>query len=238
MVASLPGLRAGAQCSIEIEDRQIGDVERFSSRIEDLEEDRLYVDWPMKRGQLIDVATGTHVQVSVPTQTGATLFLDCEVARRVAETASNPIAMLAVRVLAVGRQEQRGHFRLNVAIQPVDCSIWERDLGSGGEDGAWRPVVASIIDISGGGVGLSIGHEVTEGMKLRLRFPYPMGDGDFVGDVRVRSVIHLSGAERTQYKVGTAFEDGVDRTRRERLARCIHRVQLEQKRRDQSQTGR
>ena len=121
---------------------------------------------------------------------------------------------------------------------PIDCSLWERDLGAAEEDGRWKPIGATIIDLSGGGIGLSTEYEMPNGAKLRLRFPYPMGEGDFVGDVRVKSVIALTGADRTQYKIGTAFEDGVDRTRRERLVRCIHRVQLDQKRRGQTQAGR
>jgi hypothetical protein len=62
-----------------------------------------------------------------------------------------------------------------------------------------------------------------------------MADGVFAGDVRVKSVIPLTGAESTggaHFKIGTAFESTVDRACRERLVRCIARCQLEQRRRE------
>jgi c-di-GMP-binding flagellar brake protein YcgR len=239
MVSSLPGIRVGSNCNVEIEDREFGEVQSYSSRIEDLEEDRLFVDWPTKKGQQVEVANGEHVHVSVPTSGGATLFLDTEIVRRIPSTAGNPIAQLVVRVLAVGRQQQRGHFRLPISIQPTDCAVWERAFGASDDsDGTWKPVNATIIDISGGGVGLSVSQEVPDGGKLHLRFPYPMGQGEFVGEVRVRLVVPLTGGEHHHYKVGTAFEEGVDRMRRERLTRSIHRVQVEQRRRAQAEQAR
>ena len=235
MVANLPGLKPGAHCNVDVEDRELGEIQSYPSRIEDLEEDRLFVDWPSKKGQLLELPTGDHVNVSVPTQTGATLFLDTEIVRRVPATAGNPIAMLVLRVLAVGRQQQRGHFRLPIMVEPIDCAIWHRDMGAPADDGVWRPIQATITDLSGGGVGLSSLQELADGARLRIRFPFPMGEGDFAGNVVVRSVIPLTGGEHTRFKIGTAFEDDVDRMRRERLARSIHRVQIEQKRRAQAQ---
>jgi c-di-GMP-binding flagellar brake protein YcgR len=159
--------------------------------------------------------------------------------RRVPPSSGNPIAMLVLRVTAVGRQEQRrGHFRLNLIIQPLDCSVWEHDASAAEGDGLWKPVNATINDISAGGVGLSSLQEIPNDTKVHLRFPYPMGEGDFVGDVRVKSVIPQTDAGLVHYKIGTVFEEGIERAKLERLARCIHRVQLEQKRREQSRAGR
>ena len=235
MVTSLPGIRAGSACTLGIEDREAGEVQTYSSRIEELEEDRLVVDWPTRKGEQVEVATGDPVHVTVPLPSGATLFLDTEVVRRMPYTASNPLALLVVRVLAVGRQQRRGHFRLSIAMQPADCAVWESASDAGDDqDGTWRPVNATITDISGGGVGLDCVQEVPDGARLHLRFPYPMGHGEFVGDVRVKKVIPLTSGEHHHYIVGTAFEDLTDEVRRERLTRAIHRAQLEQRRRAQA----
>jgi hypothetical protein len=67
MVATLPGVRVGSSCTVEIEGREFGEIQSYASRIEDLEEDRLFVDWPTKKGQQVEVANGEHVHVAVPT---------------------------------------------------------------------------------------------------------------------------------------------------------------------------
>jgi c-di-GMP-binding flagellar brake protein YcgR len=235
MVATLPGLRVGLNCTLELDTDDPVESEGLKSRIEDLRDDQVVVAWPTRRGQNVGVQVGDMVFLTVPTfdsrgQPLPTLYLDGEVLARSPGSAEQ-VATLTVRVLAVGRQQQRSHFRLYVTLQPIDCAVWERDFGAGESGGYWRPIGATVTDMSGGGVGLQSEDRVEEGSKLRLRFPYPYGSGDFIAEARVAKVFTATAAGRTRYKVGTSFEQ-IDRAQRERLMRCIHRFQIEQRRRE------
>jgi c-di-GMP-binding flagellar brake protein YcgR len=229
MVANLPGVRVGLSCTLSVRDQERGEVETYSSRVEDLDEGRLLVAWPTRRGVPVPVETGEPVTLRMVTGPGDTLFLNCEVVERIPESAGNPIAMLALRAVAVG-QQQREHFRLAISIQPIDCVLWERPFGAAEGEGNWRPIHATITDISASGVGLIVHDTIERGARLRVRFPYPMGEGEFTGDAVVRFAAPLTGSGGQHYKVGAAFE-GVEAARRERLARCIHRFQIEERRR-------
>ncbi len=237
MVATLPGLRVGLNCTLELDTEEAAEGEELKSRIEDLHDDQVLIAWPTRRGQNVAAQVGDLVFLTVPTfdsrgQALPTLYLDGEVLARSPGSAEG-VATLTVRVLAVGRQQQRSHFRLYLTLQPIDCAVWERDFGASESEGYWRPIGATVTDMSGGGFGLQSEDNVSEGSRVRLRVPYPYGSGDFIVDARVAKVFTATAAGRTRYKVGTSFEQ-MDRVQRERLMRCIHRFQIEQRRRENS----
>ena len=239
MVATLPGLRVGLNCSIELDTEDAAEGEGFKSRVEDLRDDVIVVGWPTRRGMNVSVSIGDLAYLTVPTfdsrgQVAPTLYLDGEIIGRTPGSVE-ALATLAVRVLAVGRQQQRAHFRLYVKLQPIDCAIWYRSFGSSEAEGVWRPINATVTDLSGGGVGLESESEVAEGTRIRLRFPYPTGSGNFQIEARVAKCITSNAGGRTRYKLGTQFEQ-IDRAQRERLQRCIHRYQIEQRRRERPRT--
>jgi c-di-GMP-binding flagellar brake protein YcgR len=239
MVAQLPGLRVGLNCTLELDSEEAGEGDAFKSRIEDMRDDTVVVAWPSKRGQNVHAVNGDMIYLTVPTfdskgRPASTMYLDGEVIAR-SPGGLESIATLTVRVLAVGRQQQRAHFRLYINLQPLDCAIWHRDFGASEAEGYWRPIGASITDLSGGGVGLQSDDQVMEGARLRLRFPLPMGTGEFLIDTRVAKCIPATAGGRTRYKIGTMF-DQIDRIQRERLMRCIHRFQVEQRRRENARS--
>lgn len=224
MVASLPGLRIGLNCTIEL-DSPDAEGEELKSRIEDMQGDEIVVSWPTKRGQNVHVAIGDMIFLSVPTA-GATLYLDGEVSGR---QMSGGMPLLVIRVLAVGRQQNRQHYRLRLSLQPLDCAVWERDFGRSEAEGQWRPISATVADISGGGIGLISDDQVASGARMRLRMPYPAGTGELIVDLRVAVCKTTSASAR--FMIGTQYES-LDRVERERLLRSIHRYQVEQKRRE------
>lgn len=235
MVATLPGIRAGLPCTMDVEDPLVG-FESHKSRVEDYQEDRIIVQWPSQHGQNLPLGVGDQVSLSIPTQDSkgrqaATLYLDGDIVNRQVATATTPLAMLVVRVTAVGRQQQRGHFRLYAYMQPIDCVIWFREFGRPDSDGYWKPINATITDLGGGGVGFSCEEEVPEGTSMHVRMPFIMGEGDFVVDLRVMKSIPVTTPTRTRYKLGTRFE-GISPILRERILRCVHRFQVEQRRRE------
>jgi c-di-GMP-binding flagellar brake protein YcgR len=235
MVATLPGLRVGLSCTLELDTPDAEGDEALKSRIADLSDDVVVIAWPTRRGQNVAISAGDLAFLTVPTfdargQQLPTLYLDGEIMARNPGSSEAP-ASLSVRVLAVGRQQQRTHFRLYVTLQPIDCAVWERAFGASETDGYWRPIGATVTDMSGGGVGLQSDDKVDEGARLRLRFPYPYGAGECIVEARVAKVFASSAGGRARYKVGTQFEQ-MDRQQRERIMRCIHRFQIEQRRRE------
>ncbi|HEU5317868.1 MAG TPA: PilZ domain-containing protein [Chloroflexota bacterium] len=235
MVATLPGIKVGLNCTVELDTDEAVEGEGFKSRIEDIRDDTVVIGWPTRRGMNVSVAVGDMAYLTVPTfdsrgQAAPTMYLDGEIVQRT-PGGLQTMATLQIRVLAVGRQQQRAHFRLYIKLQPLECAMWHRGFGASEAEGAWRPVAATVTDLSGGGVGLESETEIPEGSRLRLRFPYPMGSGCFLTETRVAKCIPSTAGSRTKYKIGTQFEQ-IDKQLRERLQRCIHRFQIEQRRRE------
>ncbi|MBI3969687.1 MAG: PilZ domain-containing protein [Chloroflexi bacterium] len=235
MVTRLPGMRVGLAVNIDVTEPP-NEPETLRSRVEDLRDDQIIIIWPTKRGQLMPFPIGGILSLNIPTldadgRVSATLYLDCEVIQRFPPTRDEPIATLALRVVAVGRQQQRKNFRLAISMELIDCAFWDRPFGMPENMGRWEPINASIIDIGGGGVGLNADADVPEGTRLRVRFAYPLGVGEFASDALVRGTNPLGTGRR--HRLAVAFT-GVAPERRERLTRCIHRFQLEQARRDKA----
>jgi c-di-GMP-binding flagellar brake protein YcgR len=223
MVASLPGVRIGANCEIAIESAD--GYGEYKSRIEDLEEDRLTLAMPTHRGSFVVPRTDDPLQVIVPTPGGGTLFLECEVLGR----QNQPIPLVMVRVLAVGQQQSRGFFRINVTVRPTECAVW--DIGSGPEDSFWRPVRAIVQDMSGGGIGMLADEAVPVGARMRLRVPLPYGGGECVGtgEIKMCRPHRGSSARNPRWIVGVQL-DQIARRERERLIKGVHRYQAEERR--------
>lgn len=222
MVAALPGLRAGLNCVIAIESAD--GFGEYKSRVEDFEGDRLMLAMPSSRGALIVPSTGDALQIQVPISGGATIFLDGEVVGRVTQ----PVPIVVVRVLAVGQQQARGYFRINIVVRPLDCVLW--DISGGPEQAFWRPVKATIQDMSGGGVGLQADEAVPEGARMKVRFPLPYGGGECAaaGEVKLSRAVQ-QGNRGTRWTLGLQFSE-INRRSRERLIKAIHRYQAEERR--------
>ncbi len=233
MVASLPGIRIGATLAMEADDPALGS-DSYKCRIEDFRDDRLTLTWPSKRGQNVklqvdDAVSLALAQVGPNGQPEATIYLDCIVVDRLVPTPQNPVPMITVRAVGVGRQAPRGSYRLPVRIPLIECAVRTAAYGTT----SWRPVAGFIHDVSAGGLGITADEEVAQGLKMRVRFPVPMGSGEMAVNVEVMNVVDVSPGERlSKFKIGVKFDDA-NQFQRERMARAIHRSQLEGRRRDQ-----
>lgn len=234
MVGNLPGIRIGATLNMEADDPTLG-ADTYRCRIEDFSGDRLTLTWPSKRGQSVKLAVEDSVSLAMAQagsdgQPTATIYLDCVVVDRLPPSPGNPVALVVVRVLAAGRQAPRGSYRLPVTIPLTECAVRESSYGAA----TWKPVCGFVHDISGGGLGLTLDEEVAQGLKLRVRFPVPMGSGEMAVTVEVMNVIDVNPGERlSKFKVGVKFDDATG-LQRERMARAVHRSQVENRRRDQA----
>lgn len=225
MVANLPGVRIGANCEIAIESAD--GYGEYKSRIEDFQEDRLTLAMPSHRGAYVIPGSGDPLNVILGTPAGGTLFLEGEVVGR----QSQPVPMIVMRVLAVGQRQSRGFYRINITLSPIECALW--DISEGPDATFWRPVRATIQDMSGGGIGLLSDEQVPVGGKMRVRFPLPFGGGEAVGfgDIKMcRPHGRGAAAARSGRWIIGLQMDEITRRTRERLIKAVHRFQAEERR--------
>jgi c-di-GMP-binding flagellar brake protein YcgR len=222
MVADLPGVRIGANCEIAIESPD--GYGEYKSRIEDMDGDRLTLAMPSLRGAYVIPSMDDLLQVILPTSGGGSLFMEGEVVGR----QTQPYPMIVMRVLGVGQQQSRGFFRVNVVLRPTDCAVWDR---TGGTDEAfWRPVRASVQDMSGGGIGMLADEDIPQGTRMRVRFPLPYGGGECIGTGEVKMCRPHRGSSRSPRWILGLQLDQMARRERERLIKGVHRFQAEERR--------
>ena len=221
------GVKVGAAVEVGVESPD--GYREYKTRIEEIERDRLTLQMPTYRGALVQVSIGEIVQVMIAsTQDQATMFLNSEVVAR--QRVPPGLWMLVVRVHEVGRQQSRGYFRVFVSSKALECSVW--DASRGRQEAYWKPLNATIQDISGGGIGLVSQDPIEEGARVRVHFVLPYGGGlcRATGEVKVvRSLGNDSQRVEPPLGVGIEFQE-IPRSSRERLIKAAHRFQAEEQR--------
>lgn len=230
MVQIPPSIRIGANATIEI---QTADGAReYKSRIEDIEAHFLLVAMPSEKGQLVVIPTGQYVTLSVTTPTQANLFVEGEVVGR----RTQPFPVMVVRPISIESNQQRLFHRVQIRIEPTGFWCW---IGDGEpaptarpQNGAttWQKVQGTIVDVSGGGVGMVADVELPREAWVVIRFPLPVTGEPFEARGRVMVARPRPHAGKTQYQVGVRFE-GLDKKEQERLVRANHQYQIEERRR-------
>jgi c-di-GMP-binding flagellar brake protein YcgR len=253
---SIPTLRIGQTCDVTIEAAQGGG--QYKSRIEDVEGAVVKVAMPSRQGQLVVPPMGQAVQLTVQATGGGTLFVQAEVTGR----QNQPFPTLTLRVLSASQQQARSYFRADVTIWPSECSVWgaapEHDAhdAHAGHDpdpehpshpahpnhaehlagvaslAFWRPLKASLHDLSGGGAALLTGEHLRVGDRVRLRFPLPHGGGEVAVTGEVRRSIGRGPDPQGQprWDIGVAF-DTLKAETRDGVVKAVNRAQAEERRR-------
>jgi c-di-GMP-binding flagellar brake protein YcgR len=234
MVAIPPSIRIGAAATIEVQ--TVDGAQEYKSRIEDIESNVLHVAVPTERGQLVMIPIGQHVTLSVLTVTSANLFVEGEIMGR----RMQPLPVLVIRPIRIELNQQRNFHRVRIRVEPNSLWLWTGadgdtlTVGNDGDADMWRGIGGTIVDISGGGVGLLSDIELAKDAIVRLKFRLPLTDEPL--EARGRITIcrpRLSGKD-TKYLAGIQFE-GLSRGDQDRLARVIHQYQIEERRRQRSQ---
>ena len=231
MVQIPPSIRVGSTCNIEI---QTPDGARdYKSRVEDIEANHLYVAQPSERGQDVEIASGSYVTLGVVNSAGAMMFVEGEVVGRRAQ----PVPMLQLRPISIESNQQRLFHRVQVRIDP--SGVW-RWIGSGdpaptakprtaGEDPNWQSVKATIVDLSGGGLGMLSGTELPREAWVLIRFPLPVSKEPFEARGKIMIARPRPVGDEVQFFLGVKFE-GLDKTAQERIVRANHQHQIEERR--------
>jgi c-di-GMP-binding flagellar brake protein YcgR len=182
------------------------------------------------------------------------VFIQAEVTGR----QSQPFPVLTVKVLSASQQQARSYFRADVTVWPAECSVWGEAPAEHGEDAAqgdghaaspvpathvpgaahhafWRPVHASLHDLSGGGAALLAHEHIREGERVKLRFPLPHGGGEVAVTGEVRRSVSRGRDQKgeVRWDVGVAF-DNVKAELRDKVVKAVNRVQAEERRRQQA----
>lgn len=229
MVQIPPSIRIGASVSIEMQTQD--GAREYKSRIEDIVNGMLLVSLPTEKGQPVLFPVGQFVTLAVATVTGANLFVESEVMGR----KSQPIPVFVARPMSIESNQQRLFHRVNVRIDPNQ--LWQY-LGQGeppavtrpnGEDGLWRQFTGTILDVSGGGVGVLADSEVPRGAWVQVNFPLPI-TGDILNTCGrvMMSRPRPQGAD-TLYQLGVKFER-LTNLDQERIVKANHQFQLEERR--------
>jgi c-di-GMP-binding flagellar brake protein YcgR len=231
MVQIPPSIRVGSTCNIEI---QTPDGARdYKSRVEDIEAHHLLVAQPSERGQDVEIAAGSYVTLGVVNSAGAMMFVEGEVVGRRAQ----PFSMLILRPISIESNQQRLFHRVQVRIDPIGVWRW---LGSGdppptakprivGEDPNWESVKATIVDLSGGGLGMLSPGELPRESWVLARFPLPVSKEPFEARGKIMIARPRPAGDSVQYFLGLKFE-GLDKAGQEKIVRANHQHQIEERR--------
>lgn len=144
--------------------------------------------------------------------------------------------MIVVRPISIESNQQRLFHRVQVRIEPTGFWCW---IGEGEPpptarpsrgDANWQTVNGTIVDVSGGGVGMVADVELPREAWVQVRFPLPVTAEPFEARGRVMIARPRPHAGKVQYQIGVQFA-GLDKKEQERLVRANHQYQIEERRR-------
>jgi c-di-GMP-binding flagellar brake protein YcgR len=229
MVQIPPSIRIGASVSIEM---QTADGAReYRSRIEDIEQGMLHVSMPSEKGQPVLIPAGQYVTLSVTTATGANLFVESEVMGR----RMQPVPVVIARPISIESNQQRLFHRVNVRIEPAGIWHW---LGQGdppvtskptADTASWQLVKGTILDLSGGGLGMLSEADLPKEAWVHIKFPLPISAELVDARGKVMMARPRPHGTETRYQLGVKFE-GLSKQDQERIVRANTQHQLEERR--------
>jgi c-di-GMP-binding flagellar brake protein YcgR len=152
-----PELKIGQRIQVRL---AYTEDEWYSSRVEDLEEEIIVIGAPLKGGAIVPIHPGELVEGFYSQHDGFFVF-QAEVADRRLE----PVPVLLLRRPdSVRKVQRRRHFRLPVVL-PVYYEV----------TGAESTLKGSTLDLSGGGLSISMAEPLASGQELQLKLELPDG---------------------------------------------------------------
>jgi c-di-GMP-binding flagellar brake protein YcgR len=224
-------IRIGANVTIEVQTRE--GAREYKSRIEDFESGQMLITLPSERGEFVPMPAGQFITLQVSTQSASNLFVEGEVMGR----RTQPFPVVLIRPVSVESNQQRNFHRVQIRIEPLGTWRWigagkpapDARLPRGASDPNWQAVHATIVDLSGGGLGVVADVEIPKESWMGVRFPLPV-----TGDpMEAHGIVMMSRprphAGRLEYHVGIRFE-GLSKIDQERIVKANTQHQLEERR--------
>jgi hypothetical protein len=238
-------LRAGAVVTVGVGVDAAGpDARQRQLRVEDVGGDVLVLPLRAEDGHPVLLWPGSEVVLTVAGPTGAWLLRGAVVGRR-----EHPRPVFFFRPTEAAPAQRREDDRVPVAIEPDAVWWWMRaglpaapppaalpdpvgDRLPGLAPGVspvgdgWRPVRATLVDLSSGGLGLVASGAVPVGALLHLAFPAPLGDERFTAWAQVVGFRPApgAGAAGTGRRLGARLRGGTP-SDQERWRRAVQRYQ-------------
>lgn len=133
----------------------------FSSKIEDLEEDNIILNMPMRLGRIFFLGINEKIYIYF-SKKGSYYCLE----GKVVDKKYDPIPVISVKPLKEPYKEQkRSYFRLEITLKALikinNCDNWHESY---------------TRDLSAGGVRLSFSNKIKKGSIIQLKIPEILGD--------------------------------------------------------------
>jgi c-di-GMP-binding flagellar brake protein YcgR len=201
--------------SLEFEERETPQF--LLSRVEDIDEDRLWVAMPMRAGMFMPLPVDTPVFAHIKKDDATYTLRTRVVARRL-----QPTPMLELLALGdVERRQQRQYVRLQIVLMPTLAAVI-------GDDGAETRLAATIVNLSAGGVMLRTRQPVEVGQRIRLNVDMPAPGGAISATTTVLRVDSRRAERGHYYEAGCTFDELTDRDR-DLITKFIFRAQVRQR---------
>ncbi len=197
-----------------------GENNYYDSRIEDIDDEKIIISMPSRKGMPVPVVKGSLLHVSALAANGRVTF-----DAKVQSVIKDPFYMLAISMPEILRHEQMRQFyrvpvHLRVKVFLGDLEKMKRMENS--EDGI--PYEDGLVDdISGGGCRLSTQAELHEGYNIVVDFTNTAMDG--VGRVQCR-VVRVSPRPNNRKVASIRYWD-IEELTRDRIVRYVFRRQLD-----------
>lgn len=190
----------------------------YPSRVEDVDESELLVAAPLYRRSVIRFGVGSRITIFHKRPEG----LYAAVGRVKAEgMRPTPLILLSVPEKPQ-RFERRQYVRIPVLVSPVEITI------QGDEDGKTRAITGTMIDLSGGGMGIRTAAKVAMNTVGIAGFTMP-GVGQFRVPVEVVRVIDEGLGYSARSLLGCRFGK-MSNLDRERVVRFLWKEQAKLRR--------
>jgi c-di-GMP-binding flagellar brake protein YcgR len=230
-IALPASIRIGANVTIEVQTRE--GAREYKSRIEDFEGGNMLITLPSERGEFVLMPAGQFVTLQVSTQSAANLFVEGEIMGR----RTQPFPVMLIRPVSVESNQQRLFHRVQIRIEPLGAWRWIGDgkpapaarLPRGAADPNWQAVHATIVDLSGGGLGMVVDVEIPRESWMGVRFPLPVVGDPFEAHGIVMMSRPRPHAGRQEWHVGIRFE-GLSKIDQERIVKANTQHQIEERR--------
>ncbi|ACB84999.1 flagellar brake protein [Natranaerobius thermophilus] len=155
-------LKIGLSIKIRVDNKD------YSSRIEDMDSDYLYISTPMEKGQLVHFSQGSKISVYIIVKGAVYNFEE-----KIKEQIKSPVPLLKIsKPDKLKKIQRRQFFRLEKKL-PVKYKILDDDCESELSD----TKDAYALDISGGGLKLATQEIIPVNSFLELNFELNIDEG-------------------------------------------------------------
>ncbi len=214
-------LKVNQRVHIELIDRE-GDLQRYPSRVENIQEDRIFLASPLKDRNPVFIPSGEHVTVIFTNELSVYSFRS-----RVIRSITDRIPLLVIETPeTIEKAQKREYVRVPISLQAV---ISYQD-----QEGQPVELKCKTRDLSGGGTMLIINKHVdniSKGAQVVINLHLEKGEEPVSvgGEVLRTFKEHLGERGAKRQIIVVRFDDIADKVR-QAIIKCVYKRQIELRR--------